>query len=249
MTTTERAFGASHKRLEDARFITGQGTYTDNMVLPGMLHLAVARSPIAHATIKSIDTQAAAAMPGVVGVFTGEDMANAGYGGLPCAWVVPNSDTVTPPHPPIATDRVRYVGDAVAIVVADTEANAKDAALAVAVDYDPRRGCCVRRSRRGGQRLLRQPAPHSQRHGAAGGAGPRRQRHGRTHPVGDESEPAHRAVPPVAGHAVRRTQDPGDRTRRRRRVRFEDPALRRRLHGHLRRPAGRRTGEVDRDQE
>jgi aerobic carbon-monoxide dehydrogenase large subunit len=137
MTTTERAFGASHKRLEDARFITGQGTYTDNMVLPGMLHLAVARSPVAHATINGIDTKAASAMPGVVGVFTGEDMTNAGYGGIPCAWVVPNSDTVTPAHPPIATERVRYIGDAVAIVVADSEANAKDAALAVAVDYDP----------------------------------------------------------------------------------------------------------------
>jgi aerobic carbon-monoxide dehydrogenase large subunit len=137
MTTTERVLGAPLKRLEDARFITGQGTYTDNMVLPGMLHLAVARSPIAHATIKSIDTAAAAAMPGVVGVFTGKDMANAGYGGIPCAWVVPNAQTVTPAHPPIASDRVRYVGDAVAIVVADTEANAKDAALAVAVDYDP----------------------------------------------------------------------------------------------------------------
>ncbi len=137
MTTTERAFGVPHQRLEDARFIRGQGTYTDNMSLPGMLHMAVARSPIAHARIKSVDTSAAADMPGVVGVWTGQDLADAGYGGIPCAWVVPDSGTVTPAHPPVAIDTVRYVGDAVAIVVADTDANARDAALAVAVDYDP----------------------------------------------------------------------------------------------------------------
>jgi carbon-monoxide dehydrogenase large subunit len=136
MTTTERAFGASHKRLEDARFITGQGRFTDNMVEPGMLHMAVARSPVAHANITSIETSAAAAMPGVVGVFTGQEMADAGYGGIPCAWVVPDSDTVTPAHPPIAIDTVRYAGDAIAIVIADTDANARDAALAIAVDYD-----------------------------------------------------------------------------------------------------------------
>ena len=137
MTTTERAFGASHLRLEDKRFITGQGTFTDNLVQPGMVHMAVARSALAHAKLNGIDTSAAASMPGVVGVFTGQDMADAGYGGIPCAWVVPDSDSVTPAHPPIAIDTARYVGDAVAIVIADTVANAKDVALAIVVDYDP----------------------------------------------------------------------------------------------------------------
>ncbi len=101
-TTTERAFGASVLRKEDARFITGQGTYTDNLTQPGMVHMAVKRSPLAHARIKGIDTSAATEMPGVVGVFTGQEMADAGFGGIPCAGVVPDSDTVTPPHLPIA---------------------------------------------------------------------------------------------------------------------------------------------------
>jgi carbon-monoxide dehydrogenase large subunit len=135
-TTTERPFGASVLRVEDARFITGQGSFTDNLTQPGMVHMAVVRSPLAHARIKGIDTSAATEMPGVVGVFTGQEMADAGFGGIPCAWVVPDSDTVTPPHLPIAIDTVRYVGDAVAIVVADTDANARDAAYAVDVDYD-----------------------------------------------------------------------------------------------------------------
>jgi len=135
-TTTERVFGASIQRKEDARFITGQGRYTDNLTQPGMVHMAVVRSPLAHARIKGIDTSAATEMPGVVGVFTGQEMADAGFGGIPCAWVVPDSDTVTPPHLPIAIDTVRYVGDAVAMVVADTDANARDAAYAVDVDYD-----------------------------------------------------------------------------------------------------------------
>jgi carbon-monoxide dehydrogenase large subunit len=163
MTTTERAFGASHKRLEDARFITGQGRYTDNMTEPGMLHMAVARSPVAHANIKSIDTSAAAGMPGVSGVFTGQEMADAGYGGIPCAWVVPDSGTVTPAHPPIAIDTVRYAGDAVAIVVADTDANAHDAALAVAVDYDVLPAVVdVRKATEDGQPQLHEEAPNNQ---------------------------------------------------------------------------------------
>ena len=163
MTTTERAFGASHKRLEDARFITGEGRYTDNMSEPGMVHMSVARSPVAHANIKSIDTSPAAGMPGVVGVFTGQQMADAGYGGIPCAWVVPDSGTVTPAHPPIAIDKVRYAGDAVAIVVADTDANARDAALAVAVDYDVLPAVVdARKATEDGQPQLHEEAPNNQ---------------------------------------------------------------------------------------
>ena len=134
--TMTRPFGSSIKRVEDPRFITGRGRYTANFVRPGMTHMAVTRSPFAHALITSIDTSAAASMPGVLGVFTGADMTAAGFGGIPCAWVVPDSNTKTPEHPPIAIDKVRYVGDAVAIVIAETDHQAHDAAIAVAVDYD-----------------------------------------------------------------------------------------------------------------
>jgi carbon-monoxide dehydrogenase large subunit len=101
-----------------------------------MVHMVVVRSPYAHAKVKSVDSSTAAGMPGVAAVYTGSDMAAAGFGGIPCAWVVPDSDTKTPEHPPIAIDTVRYVGDAVAIVLADSEAEARDAAYAVDVDYE-----------------------------------------------------------------------------------------------------------------
>src|SRR5215470_13120515 len=132
-----RIFGSGIKRREDPRLITGQAKYTDDLVLPGTLHLAVVRSPYAHARIKRIDPSRAQAMPGVRGVFTGQQMKDAGFGNIPCAWVVPNSETKTPPYPPIAIDTVRYVGNAVAIVVADDRYRARDAADAVSVDYEP----------------------------------------------------------------------------------------------------------------
>ncbi len=136
MTATQRAFGSSILRQEDPRLITGKGRFTDNLSRPGLTHMVVLRSPYAHARIKGIDASAAAAMPGVLGVYTGSDMADAGFGGIPCAWVVPDSDTKTPEHPPLAIDTVRYVGDGVAIVLAETEAQARDAAYAVDVDYE-----------------------------------------------------------------------------------------------------------------
>jgi len=132
-----RIFGSAIKRREDPRLITGQAKYTDDFVLPGMAHMAVVRSPYAHAKIKAVRTKKAAAMEGVLGVFTGKDMKDAGFGPIPCAWVVPGSDTKTPPYPPIAIDTVRYVGNAVAIVVATDRYLARDAAEAVEVDYDP----------------------------------------------------------------------------------------------------------------
>lgn len=132
-----RILGSGIKRREDPRLITGQGKYTDDFVLPGMVYLAVVRSPYAHARIKRIDTKKAAAMPGVLGVFNGQQMKDAGFGPIPCAWVVPGSDTKTPPYPPIAIDTVRYVGNAVAIVVASDRYQARDAADAVDVDYEP----------------------------------------------------------------------------------------------------------------
>ncbi len=136
MTTTQRAFGSSVRRLEDARFITGQGRYTDNLTQPGMAHMVVLRSPYAHADITGFDASEALGMPGVVGVFNGQDMDDAGFGAMPCAWVVPDSDTKTPAYPPIAIGTVRFVGDAVAIVIAETEAQARDASYAIDVTYD-----------------------------------------------------------------------------------------------------------------
>ncbi len=132
-----RILGSAIKRREDPRLVTGQARYTDDFVLPGMVYMQVVRSPYAHARIKKLDTKKAASMPGVLGVFTGQQMKDAGFGPIPCAWVVPGSDTKTPPYPAIAIDTVRYVGNAVAIVVAQDRYQAKDAADAVDVDYDP----------------------------------------------------------------------------------------------------------------
>ena len=131
MTTT--AFGAAFKRKEDPRLITGQGTYVEDVTLTGMLHMVLVRSPLAHALIKSIDTAEALKSPGVIAVFTGEDLAEE-LGSLPCGWVVP--DTKEVPHPPLAVDRVRYVGDAVVAVLAESAAQASDGASVVDVEYE-----------------------------------------------------------------------------------------------------------------
>src|ERR1700730_16610941 len=132
-----RILGSGIKRREDPRLVTGQAKYTDDLTLPGMVYMSAVRSPYAHARIKRIDTKKAATIPGVVGVFTGQQMKDAGFGPIPCAWVVPGSDAKTPPYPPIAIDIVRYVGNAVAIVVAEDRYQARDAADAVDVDYEP----------------------------------------------------------------------------------------------------------------
>jgi len=132
-----RVFGSSVKRLEDPRLVTGEAKYTDDMVLPGMAHMAVVRSPHAHARILSIDSREALKVPGVVAVYTGAEMRDAGFGGIPCAWVVPGSETKTPAYLPIAIDRVRYAGNAVAIVIAEDRYAARDGADAVMVDYEP----------------------------------------------------------------------------------------------------------------
>ncbi len=132
-----RIFGSGIKRREDPGLLTGQSKFTDDFTLPNLAHLAVARSPYAHARIKAIRTKKAAGMPGVLGVYTGRDMKEAGFGPIPCAWVVPGSEAKTPPYPPIAIDTVRYVGNAVAIVVATDRYAARDAADAIEVDYEP----------------------------------------------------------------------------------------------------------------
>ena len=110
-------FGESVKRTEDPRLITGRGKYVDDVRLTGMAHIAFVRSPYGHANIKSVDTSAAMDSPGVIAVFTGVDLQEE-LGGLPVGWMLP--DLKQPAHPPLAFETVRYTGDAVAVVVADT---------------------------------------------------------------------------------------------------------------------------------
>ena len=131
--TAPKFIGARIRRKEDPRLITGTATYTDDLQLPGMVHVALARSPEAHARIASIDTDEAASMPGVVAVFTGKDLEGA-IAPLPVVHSI--EDLKEPPHPAVAVDTVRYMGDAVAVVVAETAARAEDAARAVDVEYD-----------------------------------------------------------------------------------------------------------------
>ncbi|HEY8567209.1 MAG TPA: xanthine dehydrogenase family protein molybdopterin-binding subunit [Beijerinckiaceae bacterium] len=136
---TATGIGAPVRRKEDQRFVTGQGRYVDDFNRPGQAHAYFLRSPHAHATIRSIDTSAAAAMPGVVAIFTGEDLARDKVGGLICGWMIHSKDgspMKAGPHPALAQGKVRYVGDHVAVVVAETVSQAKDAAEAIVVDYD-----------------------------------------------------------------------------------------------------------------
>ncbi len=131
--------GARVRRKEDTRFLTGRGRYTDDIVRPGQVYAHMVRSPHAHARIRGIDARAARAMQGVT-VLTGADMAADGIGTLPCGWLIHSKDgrpMVEPPHRPLAVDRVRHVGDQVAVVLAETHAQALDAAEAVVVDYEP----------------------------------------------------------------------------------------------------------------
>jgi carbon-monoxide dehydrogenase large subunit len=130
--------GEALRRKEDYRFLTGSGQYTDDIQLANMRYAVFVRSPHAHATIKSIDVSRAEAMPGVAKVFTGKDIEGK-MNGLPCGWLITSTDGTPmkePPHPVLAQGKVRYVGDQVAMVVADSVQQAKDAAEAVEVDYD-----------------------------------------------------------------------------------------------------------------
>jgi carbon-monoxide dehydrogenase large subunit len=130
--------GARVARKEDRRFITGAGRYVDDMVVPGMKHAAFVRSPYAHADLKKIDVKAAEAMPGVIAVLTGKQLKADGIGNLICGWMIHSRDgspMKMGAWSPLAVDRVRYVGDAVAIVVAETKGQARDAAEAVEVTY------------------------------------------------------------------------------------------------------------------
>ncbi len=130
--------GTPVRRREDYRFLTGQGTYTDDIDRPHQLFAYILRSPHAHARLAGIDKSAAAAAPGVAAVYTGADMAADGVGGLPCGWQVHSKDgspMAEPAHPPLAQERVRHVGDPVAVVVAETLEQAREAAELLRVDY------------------------------------------------------------------------------------------------------------------
>jgi carbon-monoxide dehydrogenase large subunit len=129
-----REFGKARRRKEDARLITGRTRWTDNIVLPGMLHLAMVRSPVASARIASIDVSAARTSSGVIGAWSGKDLAGSAVG-LPCAWPI-TADMKAPGHPSIAQDVVRHAGEIVAVIAARTPAEARDAADLVEVEYD-----------------------------------------------------------------------------------------------------------------
>ena len=132
---TTRIFGSGIRRREDPRLITGGATFTDDVQLPGMAHAAILRSPHAHAKINSIDTAAASEAPGVVAVYTGADTDGV-LNPIPCAWLPPDCDIKAVAHPAIAKDVVRYQGDAVAVVVAETRYQAEDALELINVDYE-----------------------------------------------------------------------------------------------------------------
>ena len=129
MATDIRGIGHSVKRKEDDRFIRGKGTYVDDVVLPNMLHMAILRSPMAHAKITSIDTSRAGALPGVVAVVTGDLMAQHNLAWMPTM----SGDT----QAVLATDKVRFQGQEVAAVVAESPYIAKDALELIDVEYEP----------------------------------------------------------------------------------------------------------------
>jgi carbon-monoxide dehydrogenase large subunit len=140
----KRWVGGGILRKEDPELLTGQGRFVDDIALPGMLWLSFVRSPVAHANLARVDVSAAKSMPGVVAVFTGQDMADDWAAGMPCAWPIgsrtlpdePTQDARIPDHWPVAKDRVRFMGEIVAVVVADSRERAADAIEAVEVDYD-----------------------------------------------------------------------------------------------------------------
>ncbi len=133
---SSRIFGSGIRRREDPRLITGSATYTDDIRLPGMAHAAMLRSSHAHARITRIDTEKARVAPGVVAVYTGADIEGA-LQPMPCAWLLPDSELRVAPYPCIAKDVVRYTGDIVAAVVAETPHQAYDALDLIEVHYDP----------------------------------------------------------------------------------------------------------------
>jgi carbon-monoxide dehydrogenase large subunit len=140
MTMTENhtntVIGTRMLRREDPALLTGEGKYTNDLNIPGALHLAVLRSPYAHAKIISIDTSAAKALPGVIAVYTGAELASEWAGPMPCAWPV-TPDMKNPAHFPLAVSKVCYVGDGVVAILATSETASRDALDLVDVQYEP----------------------------------------------------------------------------------------------------------------
>ena len=137
MNAKEGFIGQSVVRREDARFLTGRGQYTDDITLQGQTYAAFLRSPHAHARITSISTAEAAKAPGVLAILTGEHFK--AVGGLPCGWLINNIDGTPmkePKHPVLADGKVRYVGDRVALVVAETLEQAQAARNLIEVEYE-----------------------------------------------------------------------------------------------------------------
>ena len=134
-TAKPGGIGAWVPRKEDDRLLRGDGRFTDDVDLPHTLHMAVLRSPMAHARITRVDVSAALSRPGVVAAYSGADLGDKNVGAL-CVWPV-TEDTVMPPHLALAVDKVRYVGDAVAVVIAGNRYQAADALEAIEVDYEP----------------------------------------------------------------------------------------------------------------
>ncbi|MYG11523.1 MAG: xanthine dehydrogenase family protein molybdopterin-binding subunit [Gammaproteobacteria bacterium] len=137
--SAETGIGAAVKRREDLRFITGRGTYTDDLNVPGQTYGVFLRSPYARAKINAIDAADALQVDGALAVFTGQDTAAAGLGDLPCGWLVKSkdgSDMVSAPHPPLAVSQVNYVGEPFGLVVAESLAAAREAAELVAADFE-----------------------------------------------------------------------------------------------------------------
>ena len=134
-------FGAGQpvRRLEDSRLVTGHGQYTDDFNFPGQAYAAVLRSPHAHAKLGAIDTLAAREASGVIAVYTNKDIEAAGLGPVPCMALLPNKDGTpmfNPQRPALAKGRVHHLGDPVALVIAETAAQARDAAELIQVDYE-----------------------------------------------------------------------------------------------------------------
>ena len=138
MSTT--GIGAPVRRKEDQRFITGKGQYTDDINRPGQTYGVFVRSPHAHANIRRIDASAAKRKPGCLAVFTGEDVAADKVGALFCGWMITSKDgspMKMAPHPALAFGKVNHQGDAVAVVIAETQVQGRDAAEKIKVDYEP----------------------------------------------------------------------------------------------------------------
>ena len=158
----EGGIGASVKRKEDFRFLTGRGSYTDDEVRAGQLHAHMLRSPHGHAELGSVDTSKAEAAPGVVCVLTGPDADGDGIGGLPCGWGITSKDgtpMVEPKWPVIAQGKVRYVGEIVAAVIAESAEQAADAAELVEIDYRPLDAAAVTETAHTGGAQIHDEAP------------------------------------------------------------------------------------------